>query len=71
MPNSYQRRKARMIAATILRAAAQSDTPMGNLPRMLVTLDERAWVTLSLAAGQSIADTHCRAMVVAILGGLA
>lgn len=69
--NSYQRRKARMIAASILSAACQSDTPIGNLPRMLVTLDERAWVSVSLAAGQSVADTQCRALVVAILGGLA
>lgn len=68
--NRYQKRKARAIAAAVVQGACQSDTPLGNLPRMLVTLDERGWISLSLAAGQSVADTQCRALVVAILDGL-
>lgn len=68
--NRYQKRKAWLIAAALLIAAAQSDTPIALLPRLAAAMDERQWISVSLAAGVAVADTPARILVVAILGGL-
>jgi hypothetical protein len=70
MSNSYQRRKARLIAATLLIAAAQSDTPMSSLAQLAAMMDESQWRTVSLQSGVAVADLPARVYVIAILGGL-
>lgn len=69
--NKYQMKKARLIAAALLIAACQSDTPQANLSRLVARADEGQWTSLSFAAGVSVADVPCRALVITILEGLA
>ena len=69
--NRYQLRKARLIAAVLLTAACESDTPLAKLPELAARMDEAQWRAVSFAAGQPVADTGARVAVVAILGGLA
>ena len=69
--NSYQRRKARNIAAVLLLAAAQSDTPFSSLPELISRMDDAQWRTISLQAGVPVADVQCRTLVVAQLISLA
>lgn len=70
MSSLYQIHKARLIAAVLLMAAAQSETPMSNLAQLAARMSERQWVSISLAAGVPVADTRARIMVVALLGTL-
>lgn len=69
--NRYQKHKAKLIAATLLIAAAQSNTPMSQLAGMAASFGESEWRTVSFTAGVAVADTPARVYVVAILGGLA
>jgi len=71
MPNSYQKSKAKKIAAVLLIAAAQSDTPMADLATLAASMSEREWTSVSLAAGVAVADHPARVFTIAILGGLA
>lgn len=70
--NRYQARKAKLIAATMVLAAAQStDVPMAQLSFLASIMSESEWRTVSLAAGVAVADQQARVMVVALLGRLA
>ena len=69
--NRYQMRKAKLIAATLILAAAQTDVPMTQLAHLAAAMDHRQWISVSLQAGVAVADTPCRVLVVALLGRLA
>ena len=69
--NRYQMRKAKLIAATLILAAAQTDVPMTQLALLASRMDEAQWRTVSFAAGVAVADQQARVMVVALLGRLA
>jgi hypothetical protein len=69
--NAYQRRKARLIAAVLILAAAQSETPMTQLAQLAARMDERQWISVSLAARVPVADLPARALTVAYLLRLA
>ena len=69
--NRYQLRKARLIAAVLLTAACESDTPLAKLPELAARMSESDWRAVSFAAGVAVADVPARTMTVAILGGLA
>lgn len=70
--NRYQMRKAKLIAATMVLAAAQStDVPMAQLSFLASIMSESEWRTVSFAAGVAVADQQARVMVVALLGRLA
>lgn len=71
MPNRYQGRKAKLIAGTLVLAAAQSDTPMSNLATLAAHMSESQWRTVSFQAGVPVADVPCRVLCIAMLGGLA
>jgi hypothetical protein len=71
MPNSYQRSKAKKIAAVLLIAAAQSGTPMADLAALAARMDEGQWRTVSFKAGVAVAEHPARVFTIAILGGLA
>jgi hypothetical protein len=67
MPNSYQRAKARKIAAVLIQAAAQSDTPFSQLPGLAARMSEDQWRTVAFQAGQSVADKAARVFTIGIL----
>lgn len=70
--NRYQMRKAKLIAATMVLAAAQSENvPMTQLALLASRMDEAQWRGVSFQAGVSVADTPCKVLVVALLGRLA
>lgn len=70
--NRYQLRKAKLIAATLILAAGQSENvPMTQLAQLAASMDHRGWVTVSLQAGVPVADYPCKVLVVALLGRLA
>ena len=71
MTNRYQMRKAKLIAATMVLAAAQTDVPMTQLALLASRMDEAQWRGVSFQAGVSVADTPCKVLVVALLGRLA
>ena len=55
--NRYQARKAKLIAATMVLAAAQStDVPMAQLSFLASIMSESEWRTVSFAAGVAVAD---------------
>jgi hypothetical protein len=65
-------RKAKLIAATMVLAAAQSENvPMTQLALLASRMDEAQWRGVSFQAGVSVADTPCKVLVVALLGRLA
>ena len=65
--NTYQRRKARLIASTLMLAAIQSDTPIKDLPAMAAAMNHRQWITVSLAAGVPVAQHPARVLTISIL----
>lgn len=67
MPNSYQRRKARKIAAVLMLAAVNSDTPIANLPLLASRMTESQWRTVSFEAGVAVADRPARVFTIALL----
>ena len=69
--NSYQRRKARLIAGTLLLAAIASEIPTSQLPVLVAKMSHREWVTVSLQAGVPVAEHAARVLVVAYLQRLA
>ena len=71
LQNSYQRNKAKRIAAVLILAAAASDTPMSQLALLASRMDQRQWITVSLQAGVPVAEHSARVLVVAMLHGLA
>lgn len=70
MPNRYQRRKARSIAAVLLLACTQTDIPFSKLALLASRMSHREWITVSLQAGVPVADYAAKVLVVAMLGGL-
>lgn len=71
MPNSYQRAKAKKIAAVLVMAAAASSAiSMSELPELAARMSHREWVTVSLQAGVPVADAPAKAYTVALLMGL-
>ena len=70
--NRYQMRKAKLIAATMVLAAAQSENvPMTQLALLASRMDEAQWRGVSFQAGVAVADAPARILVVALLGRLA
>ncbi len=65
--NSYQKRKAKRIAAVLLLAAAASDTPMSQLPALAAKMSHREWVTISMQAGVPVADHAAKVLTIALL----
>ena len=65
--NSYQKRKAKRIAAVLLMAAAASDTPMSQLPVLAARMSHCEWVTISLQAGVPVADHAAKVFTIALL----
>ena len=65
--NAYQTKKARLIAASLMLAAMQSETPLSSLPALAASMSHRQWVSVSLAAGVPVADQPARVMVLALL----
>lgn len=68
--NRYQQSKARLIAAVLLMAAAQGNTPMSQLAPLAARMSERQWTSVSFAAGVPVVDVPARVLVIALLGGL-
>lgn len=71
MASSYQIAKARSIAGTLVRAAAESDTPMSQLATLAARMTHQQWVSVSLNAGVPVAEERCRVLVIAFLERLA
>lgn len=71
MPNRYQQKKARLIAAVLIQAAIQGDTPFSQLAPLAARMKESQWISVSLAAGQPVADLPARAWCIAILQAVA
>lgn len=69
--NNYQRRKAKLIAAVLLRAAALADIPMAELHKMAARMTPDQWRTVSFQAGVPVADHEARVLTVALLMRLA
>ena len=67
MNNSYQRRKARMIAAVLISAAAASGTALSELPAITAAMSHREWISVSLAAGVPVANDSAKVLTVAYL----
>lgn len=65
--NGYQRRKARLIAGSIIQAACQMEEPLSQLPATVARFTHRQWISVSLAAGVPVAEEPCRKLVVALL----
>lgn len=71
MPNSYQKAKAKKIAAAlVLAAAASSQVSMSELPELAARMSHSQWATVSLQAGVPVADAPAKAYTVALLMGL-
>jgi hypothetical protein len=71
MPNAYQRHKARLIAATLLLAATQTDIPMSQLALLASHMSPEQWRTVSFQAGVAVADKAAQVLTVALLARLA
>ena len=73
MPNSYQLRKARRIAAFLRDCADKTmeATSPWMLSQMTALLTDEEWRTVCLSAGVAVADLDCKAAVLAILRGKA
>lgn len=71
MPNGYQKRKAKLIAAVLILAAAQSDVPMTQLAQLAARMSHRQWITVSLQAGVAVADHAAKVLTIAYLETLA
>lgn len=71
MPNGYQKRKARLIAAVLILAAAQSETPMSQLAQLAARMSPDQWRTVSFQAGVAIADHAAKVLTIAYLETLA
>ena len=65
--NSYQKRKAKLVAATLLMACCASTMPLTDLPRAAAAMNEAQWRAVSFNAGVPVLDTDARVLVVAIL----
>lgn len=65
--NRYQKAKARMIAAVLIRAAAESQTPLAILPSLAASMTESQWRTVAFQAQQPVADQQAKALTVAYL----
>ncbi len=67
--NAYQRRKARLIAAVLVQAAAAMPfpVPMTALGELAARMTHRQWVTVSLQAGVAVAEQPARVLVIAYL----
>ncbi len=71
MPNSYQKAKAKKIAAYLLMFAASTEVvTMSELPELAARMSHSQWVTVSLQAGVPVADAPAKAYTVALLMGL-
>lgn len=73
MPNKYQLRKARRIAAFLQQCADKTmeATSPWMLSQMTALLTDEEWRTVCLSAGEAVADLDCKAAVLAILRGKA
>lgn len=71
MPNGYQKRKAKLIAGTLVLAAVANDTPFTKLADLAARMSEAQWRTVSFQAGVAVADKPARVLCVAMLMGLA
>lgn len=69
--NSYQRNKAKRIAAVLLLAAAQSSISISELPALAARMSHEQWVSVSLQAGVPVAEKSARIFTIALLQGLA
>lgn len=69
--NSYQKSKAKRIAAVLLLAAAQSSISISELPALAARMSHKQWVSVSLQAGVPVAEQPARIFTIALLQGLA
>ena len=69
--NSYQKRKAKRIAAVLVLAAVASETSLAELPTLAARMSHREWVTVSLQAGVAVAEQPARIFTIALLQTLA
>lgn len=71
-PNRRQIRAARLIAATILQAAAQSPkpTPIPWLPSLVARMSFEQWRTLAFTAGVPVPDEGVKIATIALLQGV-
>ncbi len=68
--NSYQKRKAKRIAAVLVLAAASSSISLAELPSLAARMSHREWITVSLQAGVPVAEHQARVFTIALLQGL-
>lgn len=69
--NSYQKSKAKRIAAVLLLAAAQSSISISELPALAARMSHEQWVSVSLQAGVAVAEMPARIFTIALLQRLA
>lgn len=69
--NSYQKAKAKRIAAVLVLAAASSSISLSELPALAASMTHKQWVSVSLQAGVPVAEQPARIMTIALLQRLA
>lgn len=69
--NSYQKAKAKRIAAVLVLAAASSSISLSELPALTASMTHKQWVSVSLQAGVPVAEQPARIMTIALLQRLA
>ncbi len=65
--NGYQSRKAREIAASLIRAASGSSVGISELPGFAARMTEANWRTVSFQAGVAVADHTAKVLTIAYL----
>lgn len=67
MENSYQKRKARMLAAVLISASCASTVTLAELPELAANLTHREWISVAMQAGVAVPDSRAKALTVAYL----
>jgi pseudouridine-5'-phosphate glycosidase len=68
--NRRQIRAGRLIAAVIVQAAAQTDTPLAVLPKLAAAMSFDQWRTLAFTVDLPVPDEGVKLATIAILNGL-
>lgn len=66
-PNSYQKAKARSIAACLYRACLESSAFLFELPALAARMNASQWRTVAFQAGQPVPDYQTKLATIAYL----